>query len=322
MRAPSATTASAARIGCPTKLGGVSLDRVSPPAMARGEGEAPPAANDAADDGATPPAANDAATPLPRRRTASGLHRRTASGPHRSDERDGQGGDEQEASSGQQRGRSGCTSSVALPEHAHRLGQFERAHDERAARAGRQHGSSARVERGDAGHVGVLDRRHLLDQQPHRALGRRAGWSYLRDLAGRAPRLAGQDHQPVAQRVHVDADRDSARRDPERHGFAPVLDGLPVGPGAELHTSSPVDERPVVLVGEVVVARDATMSPHVRPPARPGRLLDLREGRLRGGSQCAADPVPSAESAQDECAEDQRDDAGRGKDGGDHVGRC
>ena len=48
-----------------------------------------------------------------------------------------------------------------------------------------------------------------------------------------------------------------------------------------------------MLVGEVVVARDATMSAYVRPPARSGRLLDLREGRLTGGSQGAADPVPS-----------------------------
>jgi hypothetical protein len=128
------------------------------------------------------------------------------------------------------------------------------------------------------------------------ARGRVRG-SHAWDLPGRTPGLAGQDRPPVVQSAHVDADGHAAPRDPERHGFALVVDGISVGSDAKLHSFPSVGEGALVFVGKVLVARDAPMSAYAYLPARPGRLLDLRKGRLSGGLQGAADPVASAEPA-------------------------
>ena len=151
-------------------------------------------------------------------------------------------------------------SAVGAPEHAHRLGQFECAHDARAASAGPQHGSPVESTTDTPATYGRSTADNGSTRSRHGRSGGVSGGSHVWDLPGRTPGLAGQDRLPSVQSAHVDADGHAASRDAERHGFALVVDGISVGSDAELHSSPSVGEGALVFVGKVLVACDAPAS--------------------------------------------------------------
>ena len=75
----------------------------------------------------------------------------------------------------------------------------------------------------------VLDRRDLLDPEPDRGIGRRAGRDAVGDVGGGADRFARHDHEPGVERRVVDDDPLEAVADLERDALPAVLEGDPAG---------------------------------------------------------------------------------------------
>ena len=177
--------------------------------------------------------------------------------------------------------------------------------------------------KGNAQHDRVLDRRDLVDARPDGRIGRESRRDPVRQVGGRADRLAWDDDEPGIQRCVVHADRVEALADFEPDGLSLVLEHPPVAAGPRLETRPPEDERSMVSVLELLVGVDAPVDPDVPAATRRGDLERLGDGHLRGRGQQSSDAVPRSERPEDGSAEDEgehtRGSEEKGTHGPDHI---
>jgi hypothetical protein len=89
--------------------------------------------------------------------------------------------------------------------------------------------------------------------------------------------------------------------------------------GRELEASPAIDERPVELVGELLVAGDPPMDPDIPLAARRGRG-DLVDGDLRCAREEARDAEARSDPAEQQAGRQAGDDAEADEPEGNHGG--
>ena len=199
---------------------------------------------------------------------------------------------------------------VPVGEDAHRLVGLERGQDERPPESGRELWFPGFVETGDAEHDGVLDGRDLLDAQPDRGFGRRAGRDPVGEIGGRSDRFARDDDQTGIERRVVHDDPLEAVAHVESDALAAIVEGDPAGRMPKLESGPSEDERPMGVVLECILGVDPPADPDIPRPATGREGPGLGHADLRGRGQEAPDAVVRAVRPQDEHARDERGKAG------------